>query len=221
MAAIRERTLVIVACVICGLLLYASWRGYVETGLKEAFGFVTGAACVWLGVKQNVWTWPVGIANNALYLIVFVESRLFADAGLQIAFAALAAYGWYAWMQHAGTRALTVVRTPRATWVALGVAVTLATALMSVYLTRVADAAPFLDAATTTLSLAAQFMMTRKYVECWWVWILVDVISIGLYAFKHLELTAVLAAIYMAMCVVGLRSWSITLGPREAAPAHA
>jgi nicotinamide riboside transporter PnuC len=92
-----ERSLTIVAGALGALLLYAAWRRYVEFDLQEALGFVTGAACVWLGVKQNVWNWPLGIANNAFYVVIFVQARLFSDAGLQIVFATLGAYGWYAW----------------------------------------------------------------------------------------------------------------------------
>jgi nicotinamide mononucleotide transporter len=207
-----ERALTIVACVLGSLLLFASWRHYVETDLQEALGFVTGAACVWLGVKQNVWNWPIGIANNAFYVIVFVQARLFADASLQVAFAALGAYGWYAWVRRdARDETLAVSRTPVATWLIAAAGVTLVTALLTVYLKTVADAAPFLDALTTTLSLAAQYLMTRKYLECWWVWIAVDVISIGLYEFKRLELTALLYAVFLAMCVIGARTWAASL----------
>jgi nicotinamide mononucleotide transporter len=211
-----ERALTLVACLLSALLLFASWRRYVETDLQEALGFVTGAACVWLGVKQNIWNWPIGIANNAFYVVVFVQARLFADASLQVAFAALGFYGWYVWVRrNARNETLGVSRTPALAWLVTAVGVALATAGLTGYLGRVADAAPFLDALTTTLSLAAQYLMTRKYLECWWVWIAVDIISIGLYAFKRLELTALLYALYMAMCVVGARSWHESLAARE------
>lgn len=214
--------LTIVACGLGAALLYASWRRYVETDLQEALGFVTGAACVWLGVKQNVWNWPLGIANNAFYVVVFFGSRLYADASLQIAFAVLGAYGWYAWTARSGRgEQLAVSRTPPATRMVTGIAAAVATAALTAYLSRIADSAPFLDALTTALSLAAQYLMTCKYVECWWVWIAVDVISIGLYAYKHLELTAVLYAVFMAMCVVGLRRWRAALLDREISLAHA
>ena len=101
------------------------------------------------------------------------------------------------------------------------VAVVVATAPLAYYLGRVADSAPFLDALTTTLSLAAQYLMTRKYLECWWVWIGVNLISIGLYAYKHLELTAVLYAVFFVMCLVGLRSWKASLRAFEPALAYA
>ena len=219
-----ERALTVVACVLAALLLVASWRHLVETDIVEALGFVTGGACVWLGVKQNIWNWPIGIANNAFYVVVFLQARLFADMSLQVAFAAISFYGWYAWLRrNARNETLHVSRTPRLAWIVTGVAVAVLTAALAFYLARVNDAAPFLDALTTTLSLGAQYLMARKYLECWWVWIAIDVISIGLYAFKHLELTALLYAIYMAMCVVGLRDWKASLVARSTfvTPSHA
>jgi nicotinamide mononucleotide transporter len=212
-----ERAATLLACALGALLVLASWRHWVETDLWEAVGFVTGGACVWLGVKQNVWNWPIGIANNVAYVVVFVHARLFADTSLQVAFAALGLYGWYAWVRRNGrSETLAVSRTPIVAWIAGGSVVCAVTVALARYLATVNDAAPFLDALTTSLSLGAQFAMTRKYLESWWIWISVDVISIGLYAFKHLELTALLYAIFMAMCVAGLREWRATMRPSTA-----
>jgi nicotinamide mononucleotide transporter len=200
------------AIVLGGVLLLLAWRRWVEFDLTEALGFVTGAACVWLGVKQNIWNWPIGIANNVFYIIVFLQARLFADMSLQVAFAVLGAYGWYAWLtRNERAERLKVTSTPAVAWIVCAVAVTIATAALWPFLASRNDAAPFLDALTTTLSLAAQYLMTRKYLECWCVWISVDVISIALYAFKALELTAVLYAVFLAMCVVGYRDWRATI----------
>ena len=213
-----EGVLTIAACALAAVLLFVSWRKYVEIDLVEALGFVTGGACVWLGVKQNIWNWPLGIANNAFYVVVFFGARLFADMGLQVAFAALGFYGWYAWLRRdARDERLAVARTPRGAWAATGIFVVVATIALAAYLQRVNDTAPFLDALTTTLSLGAQYLMTRKYLECWWVWISIDVISIGLYGYKHLALTAVLYAIFLVMCVVGLRDWKTSLARESAA----
>jgi len=178
----------------------------------DALGFATGAACVWLAVKQNLWNWPLGIANNLLYIVIFFHARLFADMSLQVPFAVLGAYGWYAWLRRTGAApALVVERTPPGLWAILAALVAGATAGLAWYLNRVADSAPFLDAITTTLSLGAMYLMTRKFLENWWVWIGVDAISIGLYLWKQLPLTALLYALYLAMCVVGLREWKRSL----------
>jgi nicotinamide mononucleotide transporter len=85
-----------------------------------------------------------------------------------------------------------------------------ATAGMTVLLASVHDSAPFLDALTTVLSLIAEYMLARKLLESWWVWITADVIYIGLYTYRSLYLTAVLYALFLAMCLVGLVRWRRT-----------
>ena len=205
-------------------LFYASWRHFISSDPIEILGFVTGGACVWLAVRENIWNWPIGIANNVFYVIVFLQARLFADMSLQLAFGALGIYGWYMWLFGGEARTQErVTRTPWPQWIALAAACGVATWGASGYLATVRDSAPFLDALITSMSLVAQYMLTRKYLENWFVWITVDVISIGLYAFKHLELTSVLYAIYLAMCVAGAMQWRASMMQHEAAlqPAHA
>jgi len=177
-------------------------------GLTEVLGFVTGAWCVWLLVEENIWNWPIGIANNAFYVVVFFRARLFADMSLQVVYIILSIIGWYLWL-HGGTGhgRLRVQRTHWREGLALGVAVVAMTVAGTAFLRTVRDSAPFLDALTTSISLAAQYMLTRKLIENWHLWIAVDVIYIGLYASRSLPLTAVLYAIFLTMCVVGLLEW--------------
>jgi nicotinamide mononucleotide transporter len=212
-----ETACVAVGAVLSVALLYASARKLVEIDLTEALGFVSGGACVWLAVKENIWNWPIGIANNVFYTIVFFQQRLFADMSLQVAFAALGFYGWVVWLRRTGSAPEIVVRsTPRPIWIWLGGVVALATVLLATYLARIDDAAPFLDALTTTLSLGAQYLLTRKYLENWYVWMTVDVVSVGLYAWKGLGLTALLYALFFSMCVVGARGWRAAFAARIA-----
>src|SRR5258706_2638115 len=85
--------------------------------VTEVLGFVTGALCVWLLARQIIWNWPIGIANNALYLIVFLRSGLYGDAGLQLVYMILGAYGWWTWLHVTPGRAdLPVTRTRGGTW---------------------------------------------------------------------------------------------------------
>ena len=175
----------------------------------EILGFVTGAACVWLLVKQNIWNWPIGIVNNIFFAILFWRSRLFADMGLQFVYMALGALGWWRWL-HAGpggARALEVRRTPRRSAIGFALSAAIATPLLTLGLRAVQGSAPFLDAFTTVLSIVAQYMMTRKYVENWLVWIFADIIYVGLYLSRGLRLTALLYAIFLVMCIHGWREW--------------
>src|SRR5882762_9496262 len=90
---------VYVACCTAGfVLVYLAWRGIVPITLAETLGFLTGVVCVWLIVKENIWNWPVGIANNVLYVVVFWRARLFADMSLQFIYIALGILGLYRWL---------------------------------------------------------------------------------------------------------------------------
>lgn len=177
--------------------------------IVEILGFVSGALCVWLVARQNVWNWPIGIANNIMFLILFWAAGIYADAGLQIVYMALALYGWWAWLRGGvdhGT--LTVTRTTRDQWLVLGAVGVVGTAGLTVLLDTVTDSTvPLPDAVTTVLSLLATWGQARKKLESWWLWIAADVIYVPLYAYKDLWLTAVLYVGFLALCVLGLRNW--------------
>jgi nicotinamide mononucleotide transporter len=174
----------------------------------EILGFVTGAVCVWLTVKQNIWNWPIGIANNVFYIVVFFRAALYADMALQVVYIVVSAFGWYWWL-HGGARhtRLTVGRVGLRDAAILAILGAAATYGMMRYLESVGGSAPFLDALTTALSLIAQYLLSRKLLENWYVWIVADIIYVGLYVSKDLHLTAVLYAIFLAMCVRGFVEW--------------
>lgn len=174
----------------------------------EVLGFLTGALAVWLTVRQNIVNWPVGIANSAFYLIVFLHARLFADMSLQAIYIGLGLLGWYWWLRGgAGGGVLHPSRTGLRLGLGLTALALAGTAGLAIFLEGVHDAAPFWDALTTVMSLVAQFMLTRKLLENWLVWIAADLIYIGLYLSRGLALTALLYAIFLTMCVAGLVQW--------------
>lgn len=185
----------------------------VPTTLGEVLGFVTGAACVWAVARQRLWNWPVGMANNLLFLALFTGYGLYADAGLQVVFLVLAAYGWWSWLRGgAGTDRLPVTRTTGAQWLGLLAAGVVGTALLHWLLdTQTASTVPLPDAFTTVLSLLATWGQCRKKVECWYLWIAADLVYVPLYLYKELTLTAVLYVGFLGLCVLGLRSWRADL----------
>ena len=177
----------------------------------EGVSVVTGAVCVWLTVRENVWNFPVSLANVATFCVVFFAARLFADAGLQVVYFVLTLAGWYLWL-HGGERgtALRVSRvgTREAAWVAgAGAALTLALWLT---LRHVGGSASFFDALTTSISLCAQWLLNRKYVENWYAWIAADLVYVPLYTYKGLYLTAGLYAVFLVMATLGLLRWRAT-----------
>ena len=180
--------------------------------LTEVLGFLTGVVNVWLLAKENVWNWPVGLANNALYVAVFLHSGLYGDAGLQVFYILLGVYGWWIWTHPGVTADMRVERTGRVTWAWLIPATAVAAVALYFFLKHFTDSTvPAWDGLTTALSLAATYGQCKKYVESWWLWILVDLIYVPLYIVKHLWLTSGLYFIFMLLCIVGLRAWSRTL----------
>jgi nicotinamide mononucleotide transporter len=194
--------------VASGVLVIGSLSHRLPMDPTEVLGFVTGGWAVWLTVRQNIWNWPIGIANSAFYLVVFFQTRLYADMSLQGVYVVLGFLGWYWWLRGGQNRTeLNVSRTRPLLAAALGVILLTGTWAMTLFLVRIDDSAPFLDALTTVLSLIAQFMLTRKLFENWFVWISADVIYIGLYIYKDLYLTSILYAIFLTMCIVGAIQW--------------
>jgi nicotinamide mononucleotide transporter len=193
------------------VLIVGSLLHQLPLEITEVLGFVTGGWSVWLTVKENVWNWPIGIANSAFYVIVFAHARLFADSSLNGLYIVLGFLGWYWWLRGGENRSvLHVGRTNAITAAVLLVLGVLGTLAMTRFLESVHDSAPFLDALTTVLSLIAEFMLARKVLENWYVWITADVIYIGLYSSRSLYLTAVLYAIFLSMCIAGWVRWSKT-----------
>jgi len=184
----------------------------------ELFGFVTGAACVWLVARQHVWNWPIGIANNAFFGLLFVRVGLYAESFLQLVFAALSIYGWWNWLEGGAHHdVLPVRRTRTGEAFALAAAGIAGTGLVALALDRGTDSTvPFWDALVLALSLVATYGQTQKHLESWWVWIAVDLVSIPLYVSRGLLLTAALYSIFLCICVVGLRRWAADLRAREA-----
>lgn len=181
----------------------------------EVLGFGSGALCVWLVARQHIANWPIGIANNLFFILLFSGSGLYADAGLQIVFITLAVFGWWTWAHGGGpgSDALPVRRTSRTEWTWLIAAGVVGTLALTALLAHATDSTvPFWDALTTALSLMATYGQCRKRVESWWLWIAADVVYIPLYAYKDLYLTSLLYVGFMTLCVVGLRNWRRDLG---------
>ncbi|MBE2318855.1 nicotinamide mononucleotide transporter [Solirubrobacter sp. CPCC 204708] len=172
----------------------------------ELFGFITGIACVALAVAQRIETFPVGIANNVFFVILFADARLYADAGLQVVYIALGVMGWWVW----ATRARSPLAVSRAGYRLLAgttLAVGAATLILIPILRAAHGAAPGWDALTTSMSLGAQLLLNLKRLETWFVWITVDIIYVPLYFSRDLNLTALVYIVFLALCIQGYRQW--------------
>jgi nicotinamide mononucleotide transporter len=177
--------------------------------LLEWTAAVAGAVSVYLGTRQNIWSWPTAIVNVALYTIVFGRTGLYADAGLQVVYLVLSVYGWYAWLH--GGRNRTALRVSHASlrvWlVTMSIAAVFWWLLADFIAAQPGVSLPHLDAALATVSLVAQWMMTRKLLENWLLWIAVDLVYVPMYVYKHLPVTAALYTVFLALAVLGYRDW--------------
>jgi nicotinamide mononucleotide transporter len=180
-----------------------------HTDWIEILGFITGAINVWLLARQNIWNWPIGIANNIFYVVVFLKSGLFGDAGLQVVYIALAVYGWWIWAFPDATQSeLPVSKTSKQQWTWQILATAAAAIILRAFLAAYTPSTvPGWDGLTTALSLTATWGQCKKLVESWWIWIAVDLIYIPLYISKKLPLTALLYFVFMLLCIAGLRAW--------------
>lgn len=178
------------------------------TTVLEAISFVTGALCVWLVVRENVWNFPIGLVNVATFSIVFYQSRLFADAGLQVVYFVLGIVGWTFWLRGGKNHTrLSLSRIGKLESAWLGIFVVVSSLCLWKTLHSLGGSASFWDALTTSLSLASQWMLNRKQLESWLGWIVVDAIYVPLYVSKGLYLTAILYSIFLCMAIIGWMQW--------------
>lgn len=176
----------------------------------ELLAVVLSLAMVVCNIRVNVLAWPLAMTASLLYLLLFWDSRLYGEAGLQIVFAVVAGWGWWQWLRGrmadgAALRVRTLSR--RGRW-ALLAALGLAWPLLGSLLRHATDTdVPWWDALPTAGSLAGQWLLGRKYVENWPVWVAVNAVSVGLFAWKGLWLTVLLYLMFLLMALWGWRAW--------------
>ena len=177
----------------------------------ELFGVISALIYLWFSIKQNIWLWPWGAISSAIYIIVYFKSKFYADMGLQIYYLIISFYGWWAWLNPGNKqtkRELTVSKVSQTQGASiLGISVLL-WILMYYILDRYTDSpVPWGDAFTTAFAITATWMLARKMIEQWLVWIVVDAVAMALYINRGLYLTAFLFFVYTAMAVVGYFEW--------------
>lgn len=175
----------------------------------EWIAAIAGAVSVYLSARQNIWSWPTAIVNVSLYTVIFFRSGLYSDMGLQVVYLALSVYGWYQWLRGgAGHTPLRVSRASARVWATSAIVALAFWVLLWQLTARLpgVSLAP-LDSGLTTLSLVAQWMMTRKILENWVLWIVADLVYVPMYIHKDLHVTAGLYAVFLALAVMGFVQW--------------
>jgi nicotinamide mononucleotide transporter len=186
-----------------------AWLGANGSSCAELFGFITGVLNVWLVTRENIWSWPLGVLNAGFYVVVFARTGLYSDTGLQVVYLVLSFYGWWHWARGDGARTPVIVTRTAAPLLVLLAGVGVVTWLvLSTITSRIPGSAlPRLDAALVSISLIAQWMMTRKLLENWLLWIAVDVVYVPLLLSRGLRLTAVLYAVFLVLAIIGFVQW--------------
>ncbi|MFD7525426.1 nicotinamide riboside transporter PnuC [Paenibacillus chitinolyticus] len=193
--------------VLLAAMLTIAWL--TSSSAFEIAATTTGLLCVWLTARENIWSWPISLVNVACFFYMFWEVKLYADMALQVFFFLLSIYGWIVWLtkrEGAGVRPTRKI----APWLILPLVLFLvgATAGWGYVLHKYTDASiPYADAFIATLSIIAQLLLSAKILENWTVWIAVDVLSIGMYAYKGLDTIAFLYLIYLGIAIAGLITW--------------
>ncbi|MBB3258984.1 nicotinamide mononucleotide transporter [Paraburkholderia bannensis] len=205
----------------------------------EIVGVIVSALAIWLTARRKMLCWPVGLASVALYGWIFFDAKLYSDALLQAAFALLQLYGWQRWYaQRRGQQPGDELRSDEAVAPVVPVvpvgnlpfarivpdllAAVVLSALLGAAMAHFTDAAlPWVDASLTAFSLVAQYWTGRRYIASWTLWIVVDVIYVGMFVFKGLYLTSGLYALFLVLAALGWRDWSRALRASGAQAAYA
>jgi len=177
----------------------------------EVLGAVFGLLYIFLSIKQSIWCWPLGIITSAIYIIVFFNSGFYADMGLQFYYVFISFYGWYHWIfggKKANTKQLEITKTSFLLWIILFVINAVLFVIISYILINYTDSTiPYLDAFTTAASIVATWMLAQKKIEHWILWVVVDIVSLGLYVYKDLYATVILFAVYTILAFIGYSEW--------------
>ncbi len=189
--------------------------------MLEILGTLVGLLYLWLEYRASIWLWLAGVVMPLIYIVVYYQAGLYADCGINVYFLLAALYGWVVWKRSTRRNAATDdpatgMQSLFGTAVGGGlkqvfllVAFTLLfwALIAGILVCHTDSTVPLTDAFTTALSITAMWMLAKKYVEQWLVWIGVDVISAGLYLYKELHFTAALYLLYAAIAVLGYRQW--------------
>lgn len=177
----------------------------------ELLGAILGILYIFFSIRQNILTWPTGLLTSALYILVFFQNKFYADMGLQVYYVLISIYGWYYWIKgkkDKNSNSVPVRWVNKTLWLKLtGITIVLYFAILVVLLKFTDSDVPYMDSFTTALSITATWMLAKKYIEHWLIWIFVDLFSSGLYIYKNLWPTVILFLIYTIMAYLGFIEW--------------
>ena len=180
----------------------------------ELLGAILGLLYIFFSIRQSILTWPTGLIASLLYTVVFFESRFYADMSLQVYYVAISIYGWYHWLRGSNNKSgeenneLPVqTLSAKLIWKLAMATILIFFVLLFILLKFTDSDVPFMDSMTTAFSVVATWMLAKKYIEHWLIWIFVDAVSAGLYVYKNLWPTVILFLVYTVMAFLGYLEW--------------
>jgi nicotinamide mononucleotide transporter len=185
----------------------------------EIVAFTVSVLGVWLTTARSLWNYPFSLLSVVLYGVIFYQVKLYADMGLQGIFAGTLLYGLWQWRRNRiASGEVLVARVRRGEVLAsIATGICAAAALGFLLYSRTDASLPWVDSALLAGSLVGSVWAARRNLESWWVWIIVDVLYVGVYVVKHLYLTALLYAAFVALAVLGLRRWQAAIATQAPA----
>lgn len=179
----------------------------------ELVGTIAGLVYIFLELHQRASMWAVGIITSSMYILVFFQSKFYADMGLQVYYVCISVYGWYMWKQGGTNKSELPVQKLKVplSLLLIGITSILWLSIAFILINYTDSPIPYWDAFTTALSITATWMLAHKYLEQWLVWVVVNAVSIYLYWNKELYATVVLFTVYLILAIVGYRMWQKTM----------
>ena len=198
---------------------YDDMLAWITANYVEIIGATLGLIFLFLEIKENVWLWPVGLLSSAFYVAIFFSAKFYADMGLQVYYVLISIYGWYKWWRGLDSSEeddLPIVRMD----IRLALTLSLVTAAIffgiAEVLKRYTDSpVPYWDAFISALSIVATWMLAKKIIEMWWIWVIANFVSLCLYFWKGLYPSVVLFFFYTVLSVTGYYSWKKKLAEQQ------
>lgn len=177
----------------------------------ELIGTISGLIYIYFEIKAKIAMWPIGILTSAFYILVFYNSKFYADMSLQVYYLIISIYGWIYWSRgnkKDNARDLPIININKKMIILLASITLILFVIIAIILKQYTDSPlPYWDSFTTALSITATWMLAKKIIEQWLVWILVDIVSMGLYIYKDLFPTAILYFVFTILAFIGYVKW--------------
>jgi len=185
---------------------------WISNNWLELTGFTTALLSIYLQIKQKAAYWPVSMVMVSLYIIIYYDSKFYADMSLQFYYLFISVFGWYFWIfgnrKHVSNKKTTIAQTTKQQKIYLLLLTIGFFGIISFILKNYTDSPiPYGDALTTAISFTATWLLAKKYIENWLLWLIANPISVGLYIYKELYLTAILFIILSFLAIVGYLQW--------------